>query len=111
LLGAERGALTGYVFIDYVAKEDQETLIIHVWKCAREKREVTFELRLTSKSGRLITAQVHSIPIEGPMAETLCKTAVTDITERRMAEESRTKMQSAPHAYRQSAGLHLRQKH
>jgi PAS domain S-box-containing protein len=88
LLDVERDALTGYAFGDYVAKEDQETFINNVRQCAGEHSEVTFEVRLASKCGRSITTQFHSIPIDGPMDETLCKTAITDISERRMAEEA-----------------------
>jgi PAS domain S-box-containing protein len=83
LLGAERDSLTGYPFGDYVAKEDQEAFRNYLGQCAVEHREVTSELRLVAKNGLSITAQVHSIPIEGPEEETFCKTAITDITERK----------------------------
>ena len=63
-------------------------MLDHVRQCAGEHREVTSELRLASKSGQAITAQLHSIPIEGPAEETLCKTAITDITERKRTEEA-----------------------
>ena len=83
LLGAERDAIIGYGFGDYVAKEDQEAFRNHLGQCAGEHVEVTSELRLVSKSGQSITAQFRSIPVEGPEEETLCKTAITDITERK----------------------------
>jgi two-component system, sensor histidine kinase and response regulator len=88
LLDAERDTLTGYAFGDYVAKEDQEAFQNHVRQCADEHQEVTSELRLVSKNGQPIVTQFHSIPIEGPAEETLCKTAITDITERRTAAEA-----------------------
>jgi PAS domain S-box-containing protein len=88
LLDVERDSLIGYAFGDYVAKEDQKAFLDHVGQCVGERREVTSELRLMSKSSQCITAQFRSIPIEGSMEDMLCKTAITDITERRRAEES-----------------------
>jgi PAS domain S-box-containing protein len=83
MLDADRDSLTGFMFAEYVAGEDQRAFAAHLEQCAEGRREVTSELRLVGKSGRSITAQLHSIPIEGPAEETFCKTAVTDITERR----------------------------
>ena len=89
LLGAERAALTGYLFGEYVAKDDQNAFLDHVRECVRERREVTSELRLVAVGGRPITVQLRSIPIEGPEDDvTLCKTAITDITERKGMEEA-----------------------
>ena len=88
LLGAERDSLTGYAFGDYVAKEDEKAFLEHVGQCVRQRGEVTSELRLVNKNGQSITAQFHSIPIEGPLDEPLCKTAITDISERKSMEEA-----------------------
>jgi len=60
----------------------------HLGQCVGERREVTSELRIAAKSGQFFTVQFRSIPIEGQAEETLYKTAITDITERRKAEES-----------------------
>ena len=88
MLGAERDALTGHAFADYVAKGDQKAFLDHVRQCAAERREVTSELRLVGEGGQSIAVQLHSIPIEGPKEETFCKTAITDITERKRMEEA-----------------------
>lgn len=88
LLGVARDVLIGYALGDYLAEDDREAFLNHVRQCAGERREVTSELRLVSKSGQTITTQFHSVPIEGPADETFCKTAITDITERRRAEAS-----------------------
>ncbi|MHB8900806.1 MAG: response regulator [Thermoguttaceae bacterium] len=88
LLGAEREALTGYPFEDYVLAEDRPALLGHLRRCASERCEVTCQLRLVSARGKAITAHLRSIPIEGPADETLCKTAITDITELRRTEEA-----------------------
>jgi PAS domain S-box-containing protein len=95
LLDAEREAVTGYPFSDYVAKEDLPVLSSLLRKCVDERREVTAELRLAARDGRLIPAQLHSIPIQGSTAAkdfqedaTFCKTAITDITQRKAMEET-----------------------
>lgn len=88
MLDVERDALTGYSFLEYVAEEDREAFMKHLAECAGERREVTSELRLVSKTNQSIAAQLRSIPIEGPKEDTLCKTAISDITQRRKIEES-----------------------
>ncbi len=88
LLGVVREVLIGYAFSEYLAQDDEQAFLDHVRQCAGDRREVTSELRLVSKGGRTITAQFHSVPVEGPTDETFCKTAIADITERRRAEEA-----------------------
>ena len=88
LLARDRDALTGYAFTDYVAEEDRQAFLEHLGQCAGQRREVTSELRLVSAGGQAIAAQFHSIPIAGQTDDVLCKTAITDITRRRSAEEA-----------------------
>jgi len=87
LLDADREGLTGYAFSDHVAEESREVFQDHLGQCVRERREVTSELHLVTQSGQCVTVQLRSIPIVGPLDDTLCKTAITDITERRKMEE------------------------
>ncbi len=89
LLDADRDALTGYPFEEFVLKEDVPIFLDLVRKCVKEHSVVTSELRLVSKDGRLIAAQLHSIPIEGSEEDiTFCRTAITDITLRKEIEET-----------------------
>ena len=95
LLAAAREAVTGYPFSDYVAKEDVPAFLNLLRKCLDDRREVTAELRLVAQDGRLIPAQLHSIPMQGSMAvkgfqedATFCKTAITDMTQRKAMEET-----------------------
>ena len=88
LLEADRDGLTGYAFGEYVATDNRAAFQEHVAQCVRERREVTTELHLVTRSGLSIAAQLHSIPVAGPLDDTLCKTAITDITERRKMEEA-----------------------
>lgn len=86
MLGVEPHALIGYSFDEHVVKDDQRVFLEHIAECVQNRREVTSELRLTTAGGRIVAVQAHSLPIEGPQDDTLCKTALTDITERRLAE-------------------------
>ncbi len=88
LLEADRDGLTGYAFAEYVATDNQTAFKEHVAQCVHERREVTTELRLIARNGLSIAAQLHSIPVAGQLDDTLCKTAITDITERRKMEEA-----------------------
>lgn len=88
LLGAPREALTGYPFSDYVVTDDRKTFLDHIQQCVKQRLEVTSELWLVVQGGETIAVQLHSIPIEGPKDDTLCKTAITDITQRRAMEEA-----------------------
>ena len=71
-----------------MAKENQEAFLKHVTQCVHERREVTTELHLVTQAGSSMTVQLHSVPVAGPLDDTLCKTAITDITERRKMEEA-----------------------
>ncbi len=87
LLGVDRNAMTGYAFAEYVAEEDRKAFLEHLRECVGERREVTSELRLVTLDGRSIAVQLRSIPIVGSHEESLCKTAITDITQRKNMEE------------------------
>ena len=95
LLSTHRDVLTGYRFHDYVAKEDESILSDLLRKCVQEQHAVTAELWLVAQGGRLIPAQLHSIPVKGPNAlqgfdegVTFCKVAITDMTEHKALEET-----------------------
>ena len=56
LLDADRDGLTGYAFSEYVATDSRAAFKEHVAQCVRERREVTTELHLVTRSGLSITA-------------------------------------------------------
>ena len=73
--------------MDYVAEDDAAAVLDHVRKCITQRCEVTSEVRLRSASDLVRTVQLHSIPVVDPSQEiTLCKTAISDVTERKQAE-------------------------
>jgi PAS domain S-box-containing protein len=89
MLGADRDAITGYLFSDYVAKEDLPSFSFLLQKCVRERAEVTVELRLKAEGSRLIPVQLRSVPVVSEEQGVIfCKTAMTDITERKRMEEA-----------------------
>ena len=89
MLGRDRAELTGYEFAEHVVAADRTAFQEHVRQCCGERREATSELGLIVSQGRLITVQVHSIPVESDRREgTFTKTAITDISERKRAEEA-----------------------
>ena len=88
LLGAERDSLTGYPLADYVAPDDRNAFLDHLRQCVSQCVQVTSEFRLQAKDGRSVVVHARSIPVEGPHNDTLCKTAITDITQRREMEEA-----------------------
>ena len=75
-------------------KEDVAIFLEMVRQCVAEHRDATCELRLTADGGRLITAQLRSVPIKvvvegmGGETATFCKTAIADITGRKEMEEA-----------------------
>ena len=62
-LGMDRNTLTGYPFVDYVAKDDVPVFLDHVRKCVEQRCEVTSELRLAGDGGLSRTGQLRSIPM------------------------------------------------
>jgi PAS domain S-box-containing protein len=93
LLNTDRAAITGYAFSEYVVKEDVPAFLEMLRKCVGDHCATTCELRLTAQGGRSITAQLRSVPIEVSVEgiggeATFCKTAITDITDRKEMEEA-----------------------
>ena len=95
MLAADRNALIGYPLLDYVAEQDRTAFLEHVQNCSRGRRETTCEATLIAKDGRAIAVQLHSVPVESSdAAAAFCKTAMTDITEHKRAEESLAREQA-----------------
>jgi len=89
LLGGERAELVGYPFADYIVIADRATFSEHMRKCCGQHQDITSELGLITKDGRLLVVQLHSVPVESLIPEgTFGKTAITDITDRKRAEDA-----------------------
>ena len=89
MLGENREELTGYPFPPHVVEQDRAAFAEHLRTCCVERREATCELNLFRKDGCPIAVQLHSVPIEARESDgVFCKTAVTDISQRKRAEET-----------------------
>ena len=89
LLGGQLAELVGYPFSDYVAATDRAGFLEHNRKCCGQRQDVTSELGLVTKDGRLVAVQLHSVPVTALEHEgTFCKTAITDITDHKRTEDA-----------------------
>ena len=89
LLGVDRKELIGYPFENHVSIGDRKVFLKQVRRCCCDRQVLTFDVGLVAKDGKPITAHLRGVPIESLEAEaTFCKIAITDITERKMAEET-----------------------
>lgn len=89
LLGGDLAELVGYPFTDFVVAPDRTAFLEHIRKCCGKHQDVTCELGLMAKDGRLIPVQFHSVPVK-PLGHegTFCKAAITDISERKRTENA-----------------------
>jgi PAS domain S-box-containing protein len=89
LLGTDRDALIGFPFENHVQSQDRERFRHHLHRCCVEKLVMSFEVGVVAKNGESITVQLRGVPLESLKGgDTFCKIAITDITERKEAEES-----------------------
>ena len=87
LLGMERHLLTDMPFSVFVKPQSQNVFYLHRETVLRSHKKGTCELVLRKKAGSTFHAQLQSIATEF-RGETVVRTALTDITERRKAEEA-----------------------
>ncbi len=90
LLGVERNALIRKPFHLYVAAEDREDSDLHLRRVLRSGTRRVCEIRLMKKKEKKLQfpARLESVPVPSTEGEvTQCRTVITDITERRQAEE------------------------
>ncbi len=89
LLGQKPDELTGYPLDSRVNAKDRDEFLKQVRRCCCERQVLTFDVGLVTGSGRSITAHLRGVPLESLQSGvTLCKITLTDITERKLAEEA-----------------------
>jgi PAS domain S-box-containing protein len=89
MLGVERNFLIKKPFSRFITNETQDTYYFHRQKLFETKGKQTSELKLIRKDGTQFEAQLESIAIEdGKGNITQIRAAITDITDRKMAEEA-----------------------
>ena len=88
MLGYEREMLLGNAFVGHVRKENVRLFHGHLRRCRKNSGHVTSELYIKLADGTLLPVLLHSVPVDDPAGEgMLYRTAVTDISERKLAEE------------------------
>ena len=89
MLGVERSSLIGKPFSRFITKDDQDVFYLHRKKLFETKAKQICELKLARKDSTQFHAQLESIVLEdtkGDIAQT--RTTITDINERKLAEEA-----------------------
>ncbi len=87
ILGRERSRLLGTLFSVAVARDDLNVFHGHLQQCQQGGGPVTTELTLAAHDRDPIPVQLHSVPILDLTGQTtMYRTAITDITERKQAE-------------------------
>jgi PAS domain S-box-containing protein len=88
-LGAERNLLIRKPFSRFIHKDDQDVFFLHRSKVFETKTLQSCEIRLKKNKGAEFYSQLESIVIEDSDSKTAsCRTTVSDISYRKLAEES-----------------------
>jgi len=89
MLSQQRSRLIGKPFITYVVNSDLNKFISYLRECKKANGKAGTEIGLAVKGGGSIEAQLVSLTIEDARKQaTFYRMAITDITERKRAEEA-----------------------
>ncbi len=89
LLGRSRRAILGVPFGSFVERKDLRRFLEHLRQCKRCRGPVATDLALRQPHGGTLIAQVVSTPaVRAARHATLYRTAITDVTELRCAQEA-----------------------
>jgi len=88
LLGTERTKLIKMFLSHFVCQEFSNSYYSYLKQVFGSQSEQTCEIKLTRKDGTVFYAQLVSIPVQDESGQfKRCRTILTDITERKQAEE------------------------
>ena len=89
LLAMDREEVVGFPFENHIQPQDREKFRNQLQCCCRDNQVMSFEVGVVAKDGKAITVQLRGVPLESLKGdEIFCKVAMTDITERKVAEEA-----------------------
>ena len=89
LLGEERRVLINRPFARFVCKEFEGAYYLHLQQVFETRSRETCEINLTGKDGSQFCAQLESVAVQDESGEfSRCRTIVSDISERKEAENS-----------------------
>jgi PAS domain S-box-containing protein len=86
-LGIERSHLMHKPFQFYVAREDREGFFLHLRNVLKTEERQTFEVKLVNHAGVGLYVRIDGVSVRDSSGAASCNLAVTDISERKRAEE------------------------
>jgi PAS domain S-box-containing protein len=99
LLGREKNALIGSQFMNFVTVESRDAYRVYRQSVMEGTEPKSCELKLRKRGGTLIWAHIESMRLkEGSNQPQRCLVIVTDVTERRIADE---KLKASERRYRE----------
>ena len=87
LLGAERNKLLHRSFVHFITPEDRDRWEMHFTKALQHDKKVTCELSILRSDGSRLNIQMDSLRLQKNGKSAVLRIAITDITERKRAEE------------------------
>ncbi|WP_348757663.1 hybrid sensor histidine kinase/response regulator [Candidatus Methylocalor cossyra] len=87
LLGRDRRWLVDFPLIHCVVAEDRGIFLAHLRHCRGREEAVVTELRLETGGGKVLPVELYTVPTAVAPAGRWLRTAMTDITRRKQAEE------------------------
>ncbi len=90
LLGSDRKTIVKQPFTDFIAAEDQDIYYLRRKNLLETGEPQTFELRMQRRDASFFWARLEiSASVEKATCETIHRIIISDITERKLAEEAR----------------------
>ncbi len=86
-LGMERANLINKHFSLYIAPDHKDPFYSHLRVVFKTETQTTCELRLVDKKGHQFDVKLESMPVRDNDGNLMARTAMSDITERKMAEK------------------------
>ena len=88
LLGVERSQLVKKPVTRFIVREDQDIYYLHRQKLFETRARQVWELRMVRKGGIPFWVNLEAIALAGNDGATVCRATLSDITERKRAEET-----------------------
>ena len=104
MLGSENEDLIEAKLYSFIPDENKDNLFLHLRKAFETSEKQTCEIKLMGKNSEQTYAQVESIVVD-ENTEKVSRTILTDITKRKLAEESMEK------AFQEKKDLHSELQH
>lgn len=90
MLGDSRDRLINQPFLDFVAREFQDTFVFHYTEACESEGKLNCELKLVKKDGTEFYGYLESMSANhsGPAGNSSCRSTISDITQRKLMENA-----------------------